>query len=82
MTDFIIKKLPYDLNSQAGLAFIGKRLCNSIRNCYKAVDIAACYIDPALAAEILDWHATRETYEMCADSWRWQQMNPNGYLNA
>jgi hypothetical protein len=24
MTDFIIKKLPYDLSSHAGLAFIGK----------------------------------------------------------
>ena len=24
MTDFIIKKLPYDLSSHAGLAFVGK----------------------------------------------------------
>jgi hypothetical protein len=30
MTDFIIKKLPYDLSSHAGLAFIGKYL-KSIR---------------------------------------------------
>jgi UDP-glucose 4-epimerase len=45
-------------------------------------DIAACYADPALAAEILDWHATRGIDEMCADSWNWQQMNPNGFLNA
>ena len=26
MTDFIIKKLPYDLSSHAGLAFVGKYL--------------------------------------------------------
>jgi hypothetical protein len=26
MTDFVIKKLPYDLSSHAGLAFIGKYL--------------------------------------------------------
>jgi hypothetical protein len=26
MTDFIVKKLPYDLNSHASLAFIGKYL--------------------------------------------------------
>jgi hypothetical protein len=26
MTDFIIKRLPYDLSSHAGLAFIGKYL--------------------------------------------------------
>jgi UDP-glucose 4-epimerase len=45
-------------------------------------DIAACYADPALAAEILDWHATRGIDEMCVDSWRWQQMNPNGFSNA
>ena len=45
-------------------------------------DIAACYADPALAAGILDWHATRGIDEMCADSWRWQQMNPNGFPDA
>jgi len=45
-------------------------------------DIAACYADPALAAEILDWHATRGIDEMCTDSWNWQQMNPDGFLNA
>jgi UDP-glucose 4-epimerase len=42
-------------------------------------DIAACYADPALAAEILDWHATRGIDEMCADSWSWQYLNPNGF---
>jgi hypothetical protein len=26
MTDFIIKKLPYDLSSHSGLAFVGKYL--------------------------------------------------------
>jgi hypothetical protein len=26
MTDFIIKKLPYDVSSHAGLAFVGKYL--------------------------------------------------------
>ena len=38
MTDFIIKKLPYDLSSHAGLAFIGKYL--------KRVNVNAL-IDPA-----------------------------------
>ena len=31
MTDFIIKKLPYDLSSHAGLAFIGKYLKHETR---------------------------------------------------
>ena len=45
-------------------------------------DIAASYADPALARKILDWYATRGIDEMCADSWNWQQMNPNGFLYA
>jgi UDP-glucose 4-epimerase len=42
-------------------------------------DAAQCYADPALAREVLGWHATRTLDEMCADSWRWQSANPNGY---
>ena len=45
-------------------------------------DIAACYADVSLAASMLDWHATRGLDEMCADSWRWQQMNPNGLFDV
>ncbi|MDB5992613.1 MAG: galE [Herbaspirillum sp.] len=42
-------------------------------------DIAACYADTALAATLLGWRATRDIDDMCADSWRWQTMNPNGF---
>ena len=42
-------------------------------------DIASCYADPAQAAELLDWRATRDLPMMCADAWRWQNGNPNGY---
>ncbi|MEO6268814.1 MAG: UDP-glucose 4-epimerase GalE [Lautropia sp.] len=42
-------------------------------------DIAQCYADPAHAASELGWHARRGLKEMCADSWRWQNMNPEGY---
>ena len=41
-------------------------------------DVAASYADVALANELLQWHATRDLDTMCADSWRWQRMNPNG----
>jgi len=44
--------------------------------------IADCYADTSLAASMLDWRATRGIDEMCADSWRWQSMNPNGFLDA
>ena len=42
-------------------------------------DIAACYADPAKAKAELGWEAENGIEEMCADSWRWQSMNPNGY---
>ena len=41
-------------------------------------DIGAYYGDPSVAAELLDWRATRDLDAMCADSWRWQSQNPNG----
>jgi UDP-glucose 4-epimerase len=42
-------------------------------------DIAACYADPAKAAEELGWRAEHGIDRMCEDSWRWQSHNPNGY---
>ncbi|BFK62182.1 hypothetical protein I260019D6_14910 [Dorea longicatena] len=31
------------------------------------------------AAKVLGWKAERGLDEMCADTWRWQSQNPNGY---
>lgn len=42
-------------------------------------DSAACYADPAKANRELGWAATRDIDEMCADVWRWQSANPQGY---
>jgi UDP-glucose 4-epimerase len=42
-------------------------------------DIAACYADPGLAHALLGWQAERGLDSMCADAWRWQNMNPDGY---
>ena len=42
-------------------------------------DIAMCYADPALAAKELGFEAKLGIDEMCADTWRWQEGNPNGY---
>ncbi len=42
-------------------------------------DIAACYADPARAAELLGWRAQHDLNRMCIDSWRWQSNNPNGF---
>ncbi len=45
----------------------------------RAGDIASCYADPTLATSVLGWHAQLGLAQMCADSWRWQSMNPEGY---
>lgn len=45
-------------------------------------DVAQCYADPALARLKLGWQAQRTLDQMCADAWRWQIGNPNGYRDA
>lgn len=42
-------------------------------------DIARCFADPTLAGELLGWRAEKDLAAMCADVWRWQQQNPNGF---
>lgn len=42
-------------------------------------DIAECWADPALAARLLDWRATRDLDTMCRDAWNWQRRNPEGF---
>ena len=43
-------------------------------------DVAEVYADPALARELLGWEASLDVEAMCRDAWRWQSMNPNGYV--
>ena len=42
-------------------------------------DVAACFADPTLARDLLGWQAQHDLQRMCADSWRWQSMNPQGF---
>ncbi len=42
-------------------------------------DVASCYADPALAQRLLGWQARHDLDRMCADSWRWQSLNPEGF---
>ena len=37
------------------------------------------YADASKAESLLGWKAKRGIDEMCADTWRWQNNNPNGY---
>ncbi|MBO1926310.1 UDP-glucose 4-epimerase GalE [Thiomicrorhabdus sp. 6S2-11] len=42
-------------------------------------DVAQCYANPDYAYETLGWKAEFGIERMCADAWRWQSQNPNGY---
>lgn len=42
-------------------------------------DLPVVYSDPTKAREELGWVAQYGIEEMCADSWRWQSQNPDGY---
>ena len=56
----------------------GKKLPYEIKP-RRAGDIATCYCDATKAKEELGWVAEKGIKEMCADSWKWQSMNPDGY---
>ena len=45
-------------------------------------DIAECWADPTKAREELGWVAEYGIEEMCADSWKWQSLNPDGYATV
>lgn len=42
-------------------------------------DVAIYCACPALAEELLGWRAEKKLGDMCADHWRWQRLNPEGY---
>lgn len=42
-------------------------------------DIATCYSNPEKAKRLLGWTAEKTLLDMCADTWRFQSANPQGY---
>jgi len=42
-------------------------------------DAAISYADPSKANRELKWYTQRTLEDMCADTWRWQSQNPDGY---
>jgi UDP-glucose 4-epimerase len=45
----------------------------------RAGDVAESYADATRAARELGWRAVLDLDRMCADTWRWQRGNPQGY---
>jgi UDP-glucose 4-epimerase len=44
-------------------------------------DIATCYADTSLAKQELGWEAQLSLEQACADLWKWQSLNPDGFAN-
>ena len=42
-------------------------------------DVATSYADPSKANAELGWSMQKTVEDMCADTWRWQSANPQGY---
>ncbi len=42
-------------------------------------DVAVSYADPSKANAEMGWSTTKTVEDMCADTWRWQSQNPQGY---
>lgn len=42
-------------------------------------DVAISYADPSKANQLLSWKAEKTIQDACADAWRWQSQNPNGF---
>jgi UDP-glucose 4-epimerase len=45
----------------------------------RAGDVTASYADVSKARQELGWETQKTLQEACADSWRWQSQNPDGY---
>lgn len=44
-------------------------------------DLAECWANPQKARTELNWKASRSLDQMIEDAWRWQRLNPAGYID-
>lgn len=48
----------------------------------RAGDLPEFYANAKKAKQLLNWQTEKTIDEMCADTWRWQSLNPTGYKIA
>lgn len=46
----------------------------------RAGDLSEYFADPSQAKRLLGWEAKHDIDRMCEDTWRWQSMNPLGFV--
>ncbi|MEO7106189.1 MAG: UDP-glucose 4-epimerase GalE [Rhodoferax sp.] len=46
----------------------------------RAGDLAGFHANADTAKQVLGWQVSRDLRTMCADTWRWQSHNPQGYV--
>jgi len=59
----------------------GKRIKYEIVERRKG-DVATCFADPSKAERELGWKTKRSLHDAVASSWKWQSMNPNGFMQS
>lgn len=79
---------PYNLGTGSGTSVLemirafeeasGKQISYLISG-RRPGDVAVTFADPSRANQDWGWRARRGLREMCADTWRWQSTNPEGY---
>lgn len=47
----------------------------------RAGDLPEYYAEPSLAKRLLGWVAKHDIDRMCQDTWRWQSLNPLGFVS-
>jgi len=67
------------LEAVAAFESVSGRIIPVRRTARRAGDVASCYAAVHRANELLGWHAEHNLEKMCADHWRWQWSNPDGY---
>ena len=82
------KMEPYNLSTGEGTSVLqlikafeevsGKKIAYEIVD-RRPGDIATCYADASRARQDLNWKTEKTITQACADAWRWQSQNPNGY---
>ncbi len=62
------------------VAITAKPIClDPLIEARRTGDIAAFWADPAKTKSQLGWETQLELNDMVADTWHWQNKNPNGY---